>query len=120
MGLSPRPLLILLWEAQGKCCAVCGDRMVPAHMRHPARGWSIEHVYPRSRYFLFSDGNQLVSHLDCNQRKADRDPTACEVMLLIAVNAKLGLEIVEKPRSYVDPIIGPSALAVALQSALAA
>jgi hypothetical protein len=103
-----------LWRAQGKCCAVCGMKMVPGHMMHRTRGWTIEHVYPRSRYFLFNDGNQLISHAECNNRKGDRDPTGCEVILLYAVNAQLGLEIVEKARSYVDPIVAPSALAVAL------
>lgn len=119
MASAQRSLLLVLWEAQGKCCAVCGERMVPKTIRHPTHGWTIEHVYPRSRYFLYSEGNQLVSHYECNQWKADRDPTGCEVVLLHAVNAQLSLEIVEKPRSYVDPYVGPSALAVAFQNAMA-
>lgn len=119
MSIRVRPLLLALWEAQGKCCAVCGMKMTPSHMTHPTRGWTIEHVYPRGRYFLYSDGNQLISHAECNNRKGDRDPTACEILLLHAVNAKLELEIVEKQRCYIDPLTGPSVLATALQNALA-
>lgn len=116
MASALRPLMLSLWEAQGKCCAVCGVKMIPKTLAR----WTIEHVYPRSRYFLYGDGNQLVSHYECNQRKAARDPTGCEIILLHAANAKLALEITEKPRSYVDPYNGPTALAVALEKAMAA
>jgi hypothetical protein len=118
--MRARELPLTLWRAQGKRCAVCGCEMTPSHMAHPTRGWTIEHVYPRGRYFLYGEGNQLISHAECNNQKADRDPTGCEVILLHAVNAQLGLEIVEKPRCYVDPLDAPSALAVALQEAMAA
>lgn len=109
-----------IWEAQGKHCSVCGERMVPKTGSHPARGWTIDHVYNRASNRYFADGNKLVCHSACNQRKADRDPTGCELILLHLVNARLGFELVERQRSYADNVEAPSVLAVALERALAA
>lgn len=112
--------MMLLWRAQGKCCAVCGDAMVPASIYHPTRGWTIEHVYPRSSKRYYADGNKLVSHSQCNWRKGDRQPTGCEVLLLHVVNEILGLELVEYPRCYIDTRIFPTALEIAFQREMAA
>lgn len=109
-----------LWKAQGKCCAICGARMVPAHYQHSTRGWTIEHVWPRSRYSFHNEGNLLVSHAECNNEKGDRDPTGCEIVLLASVNATLGVELTKRQLCYADHVYGPSALAVALEKALAA
>ena len=112
--------MLTLWSAQGKCCAVCGVKMLPVHKAHPRRGWTLEHVWPRSRYSYHNEGNLLVTHVECNQGKGDRDPTGCEIILLAATNAALGHELTKRQLSYADHIYGPSALAVALEQALAA
>lgn len=110
----------IIWEAQGKCCAVCGESMVPAHRHDPQRGWTIEHVYNRASRRYHADGNRLISHAECNRQKADREPTGCEVIQLHAANAKLGLELTPMLHSYRDEVQGPSALAYAFQMAMAA
>lgn len=110
-----------LWRAQGKCCPICGVLMLPVHARHPTRGWSVEHVWPRSRY-RHHEGNLLISHVECNNAKGDRDPTGCELIILALANARLGMEPLDH-RSivrYADQISAPSALALALAQAQAA
>lgn len=109
-----------IWEAQGKHCSVCGEHMHPIAGSHPTRGWTIDHVYNRASRRYLADGNKLVCHRGCNQRKADREPTGCELILLHMVNARLGFELVERPYGYTDTVIAPTALAVALERALAA
>lgn len=94
--------------------------MIPKTLAHPTRGWTIEHVYPRSLRIYENEGNRLVSHSACNNIKGDRQPTGCEVILLHATNARLGIELTERCRRYSDDVRGPSALAVALSEALAA
>lgn len=134
MGVRAQMLTTRIWEAQGKCCSICGERMTPVHKFHPDRGWTIEHVFNRASKRFHTVGNKLVSHSECNHRKGDRDPTGCEVILLHAVNAKLGFELKPRPpREYldrlpwpaarirfVDEVKGPSALALALQQAMSA
>jgi hypothetical protein len=92
-----RSLLMGLWRAQGKKCAVCGVGMLPVHYLHQKRGWSIEHVYPQGRYHFYNEGNRLLSHIECNNGKGERDPTGCEVLLLHSANAVMGIELREKP-----------------------
>lgn len=94
--------------------------MVPKTGSHPTRGWTIDHVYNHASRRYFADGNKLVCHAACNHRKADREPTGCELILLHLVNARLGLELVERPHSYTDVVRAPSAIAIALERALAA
>jgi hypothetical protein len=115
-----RDLLMGLWRAQGKVCAVCGVGMIPVHYLHPKRGWSIEHVYPQGRYHFYNEGNRLLSHLECNHRKGERDPTGCEVLLLYATNAVMGTKLREKPL-LLDVIYEPkrpTALTLAFQRAM--
>lgn len=112
--------LLSIWRAQGKRCAVCGVRMRPITMKHPTRGWTIEHVFNHASKRFYADGNRLVSHSECNNRKGDREPTGCEIILLHAVNARLGFELTPYPHSYSDNISAPSKLALALEQAMAA
>jgi hypothetical protein len=108
-----------LWKAQGKHCAVCGVYMVPVHYLHPKRGWSIEHVWPQARYAYEHQGNRLISHIECNNEKSDRDPTGCEVITLLAANAILGFELIERPQvTSSEPVHGPTALSLAFQRAM--
>jgi hypothetical protein len=115
-------LAILVWEAQGKVCPLCDRPLIWARtLEHPDYGWSIEHVWPR-RYGYGQVGNMLISHVSCNNRKGSRDPTGCELLILEAVNARLGFKLRPLPhqntqtlRSYLDQIAGPSALSLAFQ-----
>jgi hypothetical protein len=120
VGIRAQSETLAIWRAQGKCCAICGAGMVPVHMAHPSRGWTIEHVFHRASKRYYADGNKLVTHAECNNRKGDREPTGCEIILLHAVNAKLGFELTPYPRCYCDNVEAPSALAVALERAMAA
>jgi hypothetical protein len=108
---------IRIWKAQGKICAVCGLDMVPSDFTHPRQGWTIEHCWPRRRYRFEHRGNLLVSHAACNNLKADRDPTGCELVMLEIVNARLGWELEEIMNEYADEMAGPGALALALLAA---
>lgn len=75
-----RPLLL---ELQDWKCAICDKPLLLTDS-------TIDHVYPKSRRL----GNQhrdnvLVAHHDCNQHKADSEPAAGEVKLLLKVNATI-------------------------------
>lgn len=82
-----------LIEAQEHLCGLCAKEI--------AKNWrqtggalraSIDHVIPRSRRGPDRLGNWLASHVRCNSRKADRMPTGCELIWLLAVNARLGVK----------------------------
>lgn len=115
MGTRTHSETVAIWTAQGKRCVICGVKMLPVTRFHPTRGWTIEHVYNHASRRFYADGNKLVSHAQCNNRKGDREPTGCEIIMLHAVNAQLGLELTPRDRSYDDGIKGPSALALALE-----
>lgn len=124
--LTPYAELVMpIWEAQRRHCPICGWPLELAQMREPLVGWSIDHVWPRR--FRFRDhGNMLIAHLACNNGKAARLPTGCELLMLVAVNAQLGWKLTIKPPRRPDPaslirwsdqISAPSALAIALSRA---
>jgi 5-methylcytosine-specific restriction endonuclease McrA len=77
-----------LWEAQGKICFLCGEKMYPVSHTRADRGWSMDHVRPASKGHS-RVRNVLLAHSKCNREKDDREPTGCELLLLEAVNAKL-------------------------------
>jgi CRISPR/Cas system Type II protein with McrA/HNH and RuvC-like nuclease domain len=59
---------------------------------------TVDHVYPLSRqWWRATWGNLLAAHRVCNQRKSDRMPYPCEVLLLEAVNLRIGAELRRKP-----------------------
>ena len=71
-----------LYEAQGGVCAICGQKMGRSKV-------TIEHVTPR-KAGGHRPGNIVAAHAKCNNRKAARPPTGCELIWLAAVNKKLG------------------------------
>jgi len=72
---------------QGKACAICGDRLQCEGM--PAgRIPTFDHVVPRSRGGG-NHRNKIAVHLDCNNRKADRMPSGCELLMLDVVNTRV-------------------------------
>lgn len=74
----------VLWRLQGGLCAGCGLAM--------RRRWTtLDHVIPRSRGGFDGFGDVVAMHRDCNQAKRDRWPTGCELIWLLAVNARLGV-----------------------------
>lgn len=82
-----------LYEAQAGRCSLCGQGLGALGERGEWRP-TFEHVWPRSRYSYADRGNLLLAHFRCNIAKGTRDPTGCEVILLAAVNARLGLALV--------------------------
>lgn len=77
-------LKLALLDVQGDICPLCGL---------PIKGvGTLEHVIPRSAGGADRLGNFVCSHHRCNARKADRMPTGCELVWLLAVNARLGVE----------------------------
>lgn len=73
-----------LSSAQSFICAICGFEITGDP--------TIDHVIPRARNGFDGVGNIVAAHFDCNNRKADRLPTGCELVFLLAVNARLGVE----------------------------
>lgn len=105
--LSRKERMMRIWSAQGEHCSVCGEPLDPAfwHYRGDLK-WTFEHVYPRRRYRCLL-GNVLIAHQICNTGKDQRDPTGCEIILLMAANAKLGRTL-----AYRDDAMAPIRLAI--------
>jgi 5-methylcytosine-specific restriction endonuclease McrA len=107
-----------LWKAQRQRCSICTRLLLKGERFRDDSGWNLDHVFPRSRYArLGNRGNLLLVHRICNTRKADREPTGCEILLLHAVNAALGHKLVDPAqREWRDnDRMGPSAIALAWQ-----
>lgn len=73
-----------LASAQGFICAICGTEMDDEP--------TIDHVIPLAKNGNDGPGNIVAAHRICNNRKADRMPNGCELVYLLAVNAKMGWE----------------------------
>lgn len=82
---------MVLHRAQNGRCHICGQQL-PARWKPDKM--SLDHVWPTSRaghqdsFF----GNTMIAHQNCNAlTKGNRRPTGCEIILLHAVNRRLGL-----------------------------
>lgn len=106
-----------LWKAQGGRCSICQEQLLRDERFRDDTGWNLDHVYPRSRYArLGNRGNLLLTHVACNTAKSDREPTGCEVILLHAVNARLGHRLVDPAnREWRSVETGPTSIQVAWQ-----
>ena len=72
-----------LLRAQEGHCGLCG---------HDLRGEaSIDHVIPRALSGANGLGNLVLAHSLCNSDKSNDVPTGCEMVWLLAVNARLGV-----------------------------
>lgn len=71
----------ILRDYQENRCYLCGKLMAPqGDMFVPdAQMPSLDHVVPRARGGANRLGNVALAHKACNNVKADRRPTACEV-----------------------------------------
>lgn len=72
-----------LSNAQSGLCAICGELL--------GSDVSIDHVIPHSMLGGHGDGNFVAVHGVCNGDKSNDVPTGCEMVWLLAVNARLGL-----------------------------
>lgn len=84
-------------NAQGGLCGICGR---PIRLNAPLganKGASVDHVWPKDRIPKGSSGrtsgNVVATHGICNRRKDNRLPKGCELIWLMAVNARLGLPL---------------------------
>lgn len=74
-----------LWIAQEGYCGICG---LPMELMPR----SVDHVVPKARGGADRVGNAVLAHFPCNFEKADRLPTGCELIWLLAVNNRIGVE----------------------------
>jgi 5-methylcytosine-specific restriction endonuclease McrA len=87
-----RQKIAVLRKAQRERCGACGRRVPPLDVYcAPANRPTLDHVVPRAAGGKGILGNLLVMHHHCNALKADRRPTGCELLILAAANARLGL-----------------------------
>ena len=88
-----RPLLRKAQGGDRARCAVCGDLLTAQVWADPR--WNratFDHVIPRALRGLNGPGNMVLAHSGCNSWKGDRPPTGCELVWLLAVNARIGAE----------------------------
>lgn len=96
----PHPLKGVLYCAQGGLCGICGQ---PLDERGPydiGRGYqppNVEHVWPMGLGGYKGLGNIVVAHPRCNRHKGGRLPTGCEIIVLVAVSARLAVPVQLKP-----------------------
>lgn len=71
----------ILTDYQNNHCYLCSRRMAPVGelFAHDSIMPSLDHVLPKSRGGTNRLGNVALAHKKCNNEKADRMPTACEV-----------------------------------------
>lgn len=81
-----------LFEAQCGCCYICGEGMPDPEYVEKSQQFivTVDHVYPRNLGHDYLGGNALLAHGACNNKKGDRHPTACEIMVLAIINEILG------------------------------
>lgn len=75
-----------LHRAQSGICAICGHDLP----RKPEDG-SLDHCIPLSLGGIDGLGNIVLTHGECNGEKTNDIPTGCELVWLLAVNARLGV-----------------------------
>lgn len=104
-----------LWKAQQGQCAICDEPLLRDFRFDGGDSWNLDHVYPRSRYArLGNRGNLTLTHIRCNTKKGDREPTGCQILMLLVVNAKLGHRLVDPNlRQWRCAEQGPTAIELA-------
>ena len=79
-------------EAQDGRCPRCGRKFAPYSRQretHTRDARTFDHVVPLARRGV-DEGNLLLLHKRCNEEKADRPATGCELLTLMVVNLRLG------------------------------
>ncbi len=89
-----KPRLGRLILAQDNLCAGCGKPMLKAGERKRTHSDmpTEDHVIPKSLSGVDRIGNMVAMHWACNNAKGDDQPTGCELIWLLAVNNRLGVE----------------------------
>lgn len=77
----------VLYVAQEGICALCGKPMEGRCV-----SFSIDHVIPYSLGGIDVLGNVVLCHSLCNSVKSNDTPTGCEMVFLLAVNCRLGVQ----------------------------
>lgn len=76
----------LLAREQDYRCAICGTPMKDGDR-------NIDHVWPQALGGYGGLGNLVTTHYSCNDFKAARLPTGCEILALVAVCARLDVPV---------------------------
>lgn len=92
-----------LWIAAGGLCICCAKKMPHMGQGNPVTNApTVEHVFPRhpracslkkcrDLESLFDLPNKkAMAHAICNRKKGNRAPKPCEVIFLMALNARIG------------------------------
>lgn len=82
----------MLRRLQGEICPCCGMRLDPASSHRHVMSPTLDHVIPLALGGWDGPGNLLAVHMRCNNRKANRKPTGCELIWLLAINNRLGVK----------------------------
>lgn len=88
-------LLDRLVLVQDNLCAGCGKPMIrrgEPKWHKPYDRPSIDNTLPRAKGGKSGRGNVTAMHSLCNSMKGDDMPTGCELIWLMAVNSRLGVE----------------------------
>lgn len=88
--LSTPHRLQRLIAAQENLCAGCGKPMLTQFRSHHPDRPTIDHAVPTALGGSNSLGNLIAMHKLCNETKGDDIPTGCELIWLLAVNARIG------------------------------
>jgi 5-methylcytosine-specific restriction endonuclease McrA len=74
------------WRAQNGVCPYCGNTLTVSMEKL----WrpTFDHVTPK-RIAHGKEGNKVVAHENCNQRKGSRLPRPCELLFLFAINQRV-------------------------------
>ncbi len=73
-----------LFDAQEGICAICGELILQVV--------SIDHVIPKSMGGQDMPGNLVATHMRCNGDKSNNPPCGCQLIWLLSVNARLGVQ----------------------------
>lgn len=87
----------LRW-AQNSICAGCGTHLpsVSRLKRYDPQYPTFDHIILKSVGGTRTLNNGLLKHQRCNQARANRAPTGCDLIWLAAVQARLSV----RPRSF--------------------
>lgn len=93
---AKQKLVAKLTRLQGGLCALCGMPILLGAKFGSRKGRSIDHTWPLHRSGLVGPrqppegkfGNKVAAHGQCNATKGHRAPTGCELIWLMAVNAR--------------------------------
>lgn len=90
-AVTPTLMEVIAFMQHGRCVLCARALEFGIHPIYGDFRPSYEHVIPRSLGGR-NVGNRLVSHRRCNSAKGSAKPTGCELLMLLAVNARLGVE----------------------------